>query len=276
KETSARCYQQTLLKDSFLRRIQQGDLVIVYEQHDHMKAIKITEGSILIIYLLAPTPIVDVGSKSQDPHSLLGTSCLVMLVPNMLIYVVGRTLIRLVPNVLFLCDREDFEKIRVNSLMTVGVRDIQGEGFPNDFLGQADAVFLDLLQPWLAIPSAGKMLKPDGILCSFSLCIEQVQRSCETLNLQFRNIRKFEILLRTYEVKETTVEFSKGDEGFSFRSPPHKKRQHSTDKGNAVEASGPATFMAKPCGNLEFHSWGVFTRRITSHGMSANDMTVNG
>ncbi|TYH56185.1 hypothetical protein ES332_D08G000400v1 [Gossypium tomentosum] len=25
------------------------------------------------------------------------------------------------------------------------------------------------------------MLKQDGTLCSFSLCIEQVQRSCETL-----------------------------------------------------------------------------------------------
>ncbi|KAL2895910.1 hypothetical protein RDABS01_000908, partial [Bienertia sinuspersici] len=208
---------------SFLRRIQQGDLVIVYERHDHMKAIKITEGSPFgskvfsnknrFVYLLAPTLIVDVGSKSQDPDS-------------------------------------------------------------------ADAIFLDLPQPWLAIPSAGKMLKPDGILCSFSPCIEQVQRSSETLNLQFTDIRIFEILLQTYEVKEIRVEFSKGDEG------------------NAVEASGPATVMAKPCGesrghtgsvlvvlplvsvrgtgNLELHSWGVFTCRITSHGKSADDMVING
>lgn len=83
------------------------------------------------------------------------------------------------------CDREDFEKTGVSSLVTVGVRDIQGEGFPNEYSGQADAVFLDLPQPWLAIPSAGKMLKPDGILCSFSPCIEQVQRSCETLMVKF-------------------------------------------------------------------------------------------
>lgn len=83
------------------------------------------------------------------------------------------------------CDREDFEKTGVNKLVTVGVRDIQGEGFPDELIGQADAVFLDLPQPWLAIPSAGKMLKADGILCSFSPCIEQVQRSCETLELKF-------------------------------------------------------------------------------------------
>lgn len=67
----------------------------------------------------------------------------------------------------------------------MGVRDIQGEGFPDDFVGMADSVFLDLPQPWLAIPSAGRMLKQDGILCSFSPCIEQVQRSCETLRLNF-------------------------------------------------------------------------------------------
>lgn len=73
----------------------------------------------------------------------------------------------------------------VSSLVTVGVRDIQGEGFPDEFSGKADAVFLDLPQPWLAIPSAGKMLKPDGVICSFSPCIEQVQRSCETLKLKF-------------------------------------------------------------------------------------------
>lgn len=69
--------------------------------------------------------------------------------------------------------------------MTVEVRDIQGEGFPVAFSGLADSVFLDLPQPWLAIPSAAKMLKEDGVLCSFSPCIEQVQRSCETLRSDF-------------------------------------------------------------------------------------------
>lgn len=86
---------------------------------------------------------------------------------------------------LFYFDREDFEKTGVSSLVTVGVRDIQGDGFPDEFLGMADSVFLDLPQPWLAIPSCRKMLKPDGVLCSFSPCIEQVQRSSETLRSNF-------------------------------------------------------------------------------------------
>nr|GMD37525.1 tRNA (adenine(58)-N(1))-methyltransferase catalytic subunit TRMT61A [Ipomoea batatas] len=94
--------------------------------------------------------------------------------------------------------RED--RFKWSDLVTVGViRDIQGEGFP---CGRADFVFLDLPQPWLAIPSVGKMLKEDGVMCSFSPCIEQVQQSCEALRFCFTDIRTFEILLRTYEVRQ--------------------------------------------------------------------------
>lgn len=82
----------------------------------------------------------------------------------------------------------------MSSLVTVGVRDIQGEGFPEKFSGLADSVFLDLPQPWLAIPSAEKMLKVDGILCSFSPCIEQVQRSSETLRSNFTGTPKHSFL----------------------------------------------------------------------------------
>lgn len=85
----------------------------------------------------------------------------------------------------FLPSRDDFERTGLSSLVSVGVRDIQGEGFPDEFAGLTDAVFLDLPQPWLAIPSAAKMLKQDGTFCSFSPCIEQVQRSCETLRPSF-------------------------------------------------------------------------------------------
>lgn len=91
-----------------------------------------------------------------------------------------------------LCNREDFEKTGISSLVTVEVRDIQGEGFPEKLSGLADSVFLDLPQPWLAVPSAAKMLKQDGVLCSFSPCIEQVQRTCEVLRSDF--IGKFVLI----------------------------------------------------------------------------------
>lgn len=289
---------------SLQRRIQDGDLVVVYERHDHMKAVKVTDGAMLqnrfgafkhsdwigkpfgskvfsnkkgFVYLLAPTPelwTLVLSHRTQILY-IADISFVIMYletVPGCLVLESGTgsgslttSLARAVAPMghVYTFDfheqraasaREDFEKTGLSSLVTVGVRDIQGEGFPDEFSGRADSVFLDLPQPWLAIPSVGKMLKPDGVLCSFSPCIEQVQRSCETLNSNFTDIRTFEVLLRTYEVKEVRADSGQGDEGGSFKSPPRKKRQHSNAKANAVEDSGPATVMAKPCGEARGHT----------------------
>ncbi|WCJ21032.1 tRNA (adenine(58)-N(1))-methyltransferase catalytic subunit trmt61a [Euphorbia peplus] len=150
--------------------------------------------------------------------------------------------------------REDFERTGVSSVVTVGVRDIQGMGFPDEYSGLADSVFLDLPQPWLAIPSAAKMLKQDAVLCSFSPCIEQVQRSCETLKLDFTDIRTFEVLLRTYEVREGNMGCGQSDEGVPFRSPPHKRRQPSGEGNNVEKNSSSSVIMAKPCSEARGHT----------------------
>jgi tRNA (adenine57-N1/adenine58-N1)-methyltransferase len=71
----------------------------------------------------------------------------------------------------------DFHELRVNKardefishgfteLVTVSQRDVCSDGFGTDSAA-ADAVFLDLPSPWLAIPFASKALKP-GKLISF-------------------------------------------------------------------------------------------------------------
>ncbi|XP_074292066.1 uncharacterized protein LOC141618904 [Silene latifolia] len=297
---------------SLQTRIQDGDLVVVYERHDQMKPIKVTEGAVLqnrfgvfkhsdwigkpfgckvfsnkkgFVYLLAPTPelwTLVLSHRTQILY-IADISFLIMyleIVPGCLVLESGTgsgslttSLARAVAPMghVYTFDfheqraasaREDFEKTGVNSLITVGVRDIQGEGFPDEFVGKADSAFLDLPQPWLAIPSVGKMLKPDGVLCSFSPCIEQVQRSCENLRTNFTDIRTFEVLLRTYEIKEVISESSQGDENVSFKSPPCKKRQHSTEKSSAINASATTTVMAKPCAETRGHTgYLTFARR---------------
>ncbi|GLU11283.1 hypothetical protein SLE2022_280400 [Rubroshorea leprosula] len=115
---------------------------------------------------------------------------------------------------------EDFDRTGISRLVTVGVRE---RDFPNDLVGLTDSVFWGPSQPWLPIPSAGKILKEDRILCPFSPCVEQVQPSCETLRSNFTKVRTFEVLLRSYEVREWRTDCSKA--GGSVGFPPCKRRR---------------------------------------------------
>ncbi|TQE02982.1 hypothetical protein C1H46_011346 [Malus baccata] len=291
-------------KLSFTRCISDGDLVIVYEKYDTMKAVEVCAGSVLgnrfgvfkhsdwigkqfgskvlsskggFVYLLAPTPELWTLVLSHRTQILYTAdiSFVIMfleLVPGCLVLESGTgsgslttSLARAVAPTghVYTFDfheqravsaREDFEKTGLSNLVTVGVRDIQGEGFPDEFSGRADSVFLDLPQPWLAIPSAAKMLKQDGVLCSFSPCIEQVQRASETMRSSFTDIRTFEILLRTYEVREWKLVDFQGDQAGSVGSHPRKRQHRSNEGSNAQETTGSPTVMARPCSEARGHT----------------------
>ncbi|KVH92831.1 tRNA (adenine(58)-N(1))-methyltransferase catalytic subunit TRMT61A [Cynara cardunculus var. scolymus] len=291
-------------KLSFKRNISDGDLVIVYEKHDNMKAVKVCEKSVLenrfgifkhadwigkpygckvsshkggFVYLLAPTPelwTLVLSHRTQILY-IADISFVVMyleLIPGCVVLESGTgsgslttSLSRAIAPTGHVhtfdfheqraaAAREDFERTGLSSLVTVGVRDIQGEGFPKDLTGLADAVFLDLPQPWLAIGSAGEMLKPDGVLCSFSPCIEQVQRSSETLASNFTDIRTFEVLLRTYEVREGKMDHCQTEGGTPGSRPC--KRKHRTSEGSQWEQehSGSSIVMARPSGEAKGHT----------------------
>ncbi|TQD98076.1 hypothetical protein C1H46_016341 [Malus baccata] len=342
-------------KLSFTRSISDGDLVIVYEKYDTMKAVKVCAGSVLenrfglfkhsdwigkqfgskvfsskggFVYLLAPTPelwtlvlshrtqilyIADISFvimflelvpgclvlESGTGSGSLTTSLARAVAPKGHVYtfdfheqravsarfVYGFAFqnmktfsleyelrefglnwflfdsvspfvykLKTIRSAAHETSEEDFEKTGLSNVITVGVRDIQGEGFPDEFSGRADSVFLDLPQPWLAIPSAAKMLKQDGVLCSFSPCIEQVQRASETMRSSFTDIRTFEILLRTYEVREWKLDDFQGDEAGSVGSHPRKRRQRSSEGSNAQETTGSPTVMARPCSETRGHT----------------------
>ncbi|XP_039128008.1 tRNA (adenine(58)-N(1))-methyltransferase catalytic subunit TRMT61A [Dioscorea cayenensis subsp. rotundata] len=295
-------------KNSFQRFISDGDLVIVYERHDNMKAVKVKKGSELqnrfgvfkhsdwigkpfgskllsskggFVYILAPTPelwTLVLSHRTQILYiaDISFVISYLEIVPGCVILESGTgsgslttSLARAVApsGHVHTFDfheqraglaRDDFERNGLSNLVTVAVRDIQGEGFPDEFQGIIDSVFLDLPQPWLAIPSAARMLKQDGVLCSFSPCIEQVQRSCEALRSNFTDIRTFEVLLRTYEIQEGRIQSSDGgDESYRRITHTRRKRQciSSEDTGeNADKATSTTTVMVRPCQEARGHT----------------------
>jgi tRNA (adenine57-N1/adenine58-N1)-methyltransferase len=78
------------------------------------------------------------------------------------------------------CARTDFLRNGLQDIVTVTRCDAYADGF-GGLEDVADAVFLDLPQPWLAVHHAVKALKPGGRLCSFSPCVEQVHRTIALL-----------------------------------------------------------------------------------------------
>ncbi|KAK4309980.1 hypothetical protein Pmani_018447 [Petrolisthes manimaculis] len=100
---------------------------------------------------------------------------------------------------------EEFECHGLGPRVNVSERDVCVEGF--GVKGVADAVFLDLPKPWEALPHAVSAMKPSGgRVCSFSPCIEQVSRACETMTaLGLLEITTLECLIREFQVKTISL-----------------------------------------------------------------------
>nr|XP_014287546.1 tRNA (adenine(58)-N(1))-methyltransferase catalytic subunit TRMT61A isoform X1 [Halyomorpha halys] len=103
--------------------------------------------------------------------------------------------------------KEEFEEHGISNVVTVSHRDVCNDGFGEDVDGMADAVFLDLPHPWLVVKHACKAMKPEGgRICSFSPCIEQVQKTCLELRASgFVELTTMECLQRELQVANRTM-----------------------------------------------------------------------
>uniref|UniRef100_A0A6J0UXB7 tRNA (adenine(58)-N(1))-methyltransferase catalytic subunit TRMT61A n=1 Tax=Pogona vitticeps TaxID=103695 RepID=A0A6J0UXB7_9SAUR len=152
---------------------------------------------------------------------------------------------------------EEFREHEVDHLVTVKNQDVCKNGF--GVTNVADAVFLDIPSPWEAIGHAKLALKYEGgRICSFSPCIEQVQRTCLALQEHgFTEINTSEILLRVYNVR--TVSLQIPDLG-----------RAAEDDSTAAFDRGTQTDQDVPCvanlqqGTVQFKS-GVPPREMVGH-----------
>ncbi|CAO1385443.1 unnamed protein product [Diamesa serratosioi] len=103
--------------------------------------------------------------------------------------------------------RDEFEKHGLGNFVTVQHRDVCSGGFTDELDQKADAVFLDLPAPHLAVEFVVKVLKQSGgRFCSFSPCIEQTQACCLELEKNgFLEVHTIEILQSEHIVKEKPV-----------------------------------------------------------------------
>lgn len=120
--------------------------------------------------------------------------------------------------------RDEFKRLRLDHLISVTHQDICGKyfadssststpgGFPGVAESSADAVFLDVPEPWLALEHAVKVLKPGKSICCYSPCIDQVIKTCAKLReLSFHSIRMVEVRQRPLDGRK--IEFETLDLG---------------------------------------------------------------
>lgn len=74
-------------------------------------------------------------------------------------------------------------------------------------------------------------------------------------NYGYVDIRTFEVLLRTYEVREGRMEGCQGVEeagGYVGTLPCKRRQQHSSDEGRQISSTSVVT--ARPCGEAKGHT----------------------
>ena len=103
---------------------------------------------------------------------------------------------------------------------------------------KANAIFLDLPEPWLAVPHAAHTIVPGGRLGSYSPCIEQSQRLIAAIKeYGFHSVRTIEVRLKEHHVDE--IELEPPPFGRLPRDPPTQAPIPSSKAAKSPEGGPP-------------------------------------
>eukprot|EP00055_Hartaetosiga_balthica_P003244 m.7089 g.7089 ORF g.7089 m.7089 type:complete len:327 (-) comp2705_c0_seq1:126-1106(-) len=147
--------------------------------------------------------------------------------------------------------REEFACHGFSDVVTCKQADATKDGFGLD--GKCDAVFFDLPAPHLALPFADSALKSSGgRLCSFSPCIEQVQRTCAWLHdHKYTEIQTLQVLERKLHTRTMSIpdfefctpDFFSEDTEDGKPKAKHPKTFSTTSKDSALEFLSSEHFL---------------------------------
>lgn len=156
---------------------------------------------------------------------------------------------------------DNFIMLGLDKNVEIQERDVVGLGFPEE-LKNIDCVFLDLPSPWVVVPTLQRNLAHNSLFCSFSPCIEQVQRTCLSLaESGFVNIVTIECLLKPYEVQRMVPFQNLEDEVNSFETGDgvrnkKKRKVEEMDKetGDEISKKKDSQVMIKPQSTMRGHT----------------------
>lgn len=119
----------------------------------------------------------------------------------------------------------DFKRYGLEDVIVSRHGDACAVGFGAELRNKAHGVFLDLPGPWSALPHADESLVEGGRICTFSPCIEQIERTATELRrLNYQDVRMFESLAMPWGVKAAP-------EAVDDDHPAKKRRVDRKDKG---------------------------------------------
>lgn len=98
----------------------------------------------------------------------------------------------------------DFERYGFGDVIVSRRGNVCSDGFSGVPDSSVHAVFLDLPMPWQAIPHADRCLVEGAKVCTFSPCIEQIDKTAVELRREgrYHDLRMFESLAVNWGVKE--------------------------------------------------------------------------
>eukprot|EP01132_Coremiostelium_polycephalum_P003085 gene3085-3856_t len=166
--------------------------------------------------------------------------------------------------------RKDFEDNGISQYITVTHRDACKDGFRLDdvegMVGYIDAVFLDLPSPWEAIDHAVAVMREGAMLCSFSPCIEQVQKVCLKLSSEgkFQEIKTIEVLQRTYDTK------LQEDEELNLQSPYNHLKTTTSTNSNSNETITSSTTTTTTTSSNNNNNNKIKTKKVWGKGTVEN------
>lgn len=138
---------------------------------------------------------------------------------------------------------KEFASNGASHLVTVHHRDVcaeeQGKGGFNLPKSSVDAVFLDLPEPWHAVPHAAFVLKSNARIATYSPCVEQTQRTVEALEKAcFHSIKTMEYRLQEHYVDEVEYEGPPRAKRPKFEAVDHAAIAASLSAGNDATNEG--------------------------------------